>query len=194
MSGQRAKQESYLGKAKFLGVISMSALRASYNNISSKGVNFRFRGKEVPFTEALRGLGAKKVFLLFGSNELIWCRWEDELAAFEKIFGLIRSVEPDAEIVVQAVLPITEGYCKKKRVEIGTWNSFNDELRKTCEKNDVVFLSFAEQVMDANGYLDLNLSNDKEYHLNEKGNAIWIAALRTYAAKRICPDAIIATP
>ncbi len=195
VSGQRARHEGFLGKAQFLGVISMSALRASYNNVSTQGgVNFKFRGKDVTFTEALKGTGAKKVFLLFGSNELIWCKWEDELAAFEKIFGLIRSVDPDAEIVVQAVLPITAAYCKKERIQIDKWNSFNIELRALCERNDVAFLSFAEQVMDENGYLPKSLSNDGEYHLNEKGNEIWIAALRKYAAARIYPDAIFVSP
>ena len=194
VTGQRAISEGFLGEAKFLGVTNMSAIRAARNSVGSDGINFRFRGRELCFTDAIRETGAKKVFILLGVNELVWCTWEDETAAFSKMFELIRSVDPDAEIVVPALLPVTERYCKSERLQIDTWNSFNEVLSALCEENEVAFLSFAEQVMDENGYLDVSLSIDKEYHLNEKGEAIWVAALRRYAAARIYPDAIFVTP
>jgi Lysophospholipase L1 and related esterases len=194
VTGQRARHEGFLGTAQFLGVTSMSAFIAASNKIQKNGINFRYRGKEMTFTAALQKTGAKKVFLLLGVNELVWCKWEDELAAFEKIFGLIRSVEPDAEIVVQAVLPVTSAYSKKQRIKIDKWNSFNIELQALCERNEVTFFSFAEQVMDENGYLARSLSNDGAYHLNEKGNDIWINALRKYAAAQTYPDAIFVSP
>jgi hypothetical protein len=189
-----AKRESdggCLGDAKFLGVINMSALRAAKNRINDDGINFISRGSARPFSEAVRATGAKKVFILFGVNELVWCRWDDETKAFERLIELVHSVEPDAEIVIQALLPITKRYCGSLGLEIGTWNSYNDVLREMCERNGVAFLSFAEQLMDSDGYLKEAYSSDRQYHLNGQGNDIWIRALREYAARRMYPDAVV---
>lgn len=180
-----------LGDAKFLGVINMSALRAAQDRINNDGINFRYRGSAKPFSEAVRATEAKKVFILFGVNELVWCRWDDETRAFERLIELVRSVEPDAEIVIQALLPVTKRYCSGHEIEIGTWNSYNDVLREMCEKNGVAFLSFAEKLMDDDGYLNEAYSSDGQYHLNDRGNEIWIRALREYAARRMYPDAVM---
>ena len=180
-----------LGEAKFLGVINMSALRAAKDRINDDGINFFYRGSAKPFSEAVRATEAKKVLILFGVNDLVWCRWDDETRAFERLIELVRSVEPDAEIVIQALLPVTKRYCSRNEIEIGTWNSYNDVLREMCEKNGVTFLSFAEKLMDDDGYLNETYSSDGQYHLNGQGNEIWIRALREYAARRMYPDAVL---
>ena len=190
---QRASKGYCLGDAKFLGVINMSALRAAQNKVSTDGIDFRFRGKALSYSDAIRETGAKKVFLLLGVNELEWCRWDDETKAFRKLIELTRAVDPDIEIVIHAVLPITERYCKRNMLDIEKWNSFNDVLKTLCEENGVMFLSFAEQLMDENGYLDEAFSSDRQYHLNGDGADIWIRTLRAYAARQTHPDAVIET-
>lgn len=193
VTAKRMTEGYCLGDATFLGVINMSALRAARNKVSTDGIDFRFRGKTLCFSDAIRETGARKVILLLGVNELEWCRWDDETAAFQKLIELIRSVEPDAEIVIHAVLPITERYCKRNKLDIGKWNSYNDVLQTLCEENGVTFLSFAEQLMDENGYLDEAFSSDRQYHLNGAGNDIWIHTLRAYAARQTYPNAVFET-
>lgn len=182
-----------LGDAQFLGVINMSAIRAARDRINDDGINFFYRGNTVTFSEAIRGIGAKKVFILFGVNELVWCKWDNETNAFRKLIELVRAVDPDAEIVIQALLPVTTRYCSREGIEIGKWNSYNDVLEELCETDGVTFLSFAEQLMDSEGYLNEELSSDGQYHLNDRGNDIWISALREYAARQMYPDAVFDT-
>ena len=50
-------------------------------------------------------------------------------------------------------------------------------------------LSVKKELMDKNGYLARQMSCDQQFHLSRSGEAIWIRALRLYAAQQMYPDA-----
>ena len=101
---------------------------------------------------------------------------------------------PETEIIIQGVLPVTIWHCRHENLDITHWNSFNTILARICEEHDVVFLNFADQLMDEEGYLRLELASDAGVHLNEDGEAIWVRAVRAYAASQMRPDAVIEYP
>ena len=85
------------------------------------------------------------------------------------------------EIVVQGVLPVSEEFCRQRHVSVEDWNGFNLLLEQLCVDKGVRYFSFAEQMMDENGYLSADLTSDGMCHINTEGTAIWVKALRRFA-------------
>ena len=53
---------------------------------------------------------AKKVFMMFGLNDLAVRNWDDVLGYFSKIIDNILETNPDVEIIVQGVLPVQKSF------------------------------------------------------------------------------------
>ena len=186
---QRQTDEDFLGAAKVLGTTSMSVKTASANKAYPNGISFRYRGKAVSITECIDACEAKKVFIMLGVNDIGTRSWDDVQAYYATLIDVIRENCPDTEIVLQGVLPVTSRYCGEHKLKIDRWNSFNDILAGICAEHGAAFLDFSKLFMDGNGYLDTKLSSDKQFHLNETGEAIWIRTLRLYAAMHMLPEA-----
>ena len=191
--GIRQKNPDFLGDAHFMGTVSMSVRIASFNKAIPDGISFQIQGRKVSVTEGIRIIGAKKVFIMLGLNDIGYRKWEDVEGYFKTLIDCIREAFPDVEIVIECVLPVSKNYCKTNKLQIEKWNSFNDELKRICEEKKVGFLMFAEQVMTPEGYLDPKYA-DGDFHLQEAGNEVWVRALRLYAAQKMYPDAIIDIP
>ena len=191
---QRQTNESYLGAAKVLGTTSMSVKIASTNKASSNGISFRYRGHAVSITECINACEAKKVFIMLGVNDIGTRSWDTVQEYYATLIDVIRENCPDTEIVMQGVLPVTSRYTNEHKLKIDRWNSFNEILSGICAEHGAVFLDFSKQFMDEKGYLDKKLSSDNLFHLNETGEAIWIRALRLYAARQMSPDAAVLLP
>ena len=185
----RLTTEGLLGTAQFLGTISMSAVEASKNQASGE-IRFRFQGRSMSLTDALNAMEARKAFILLGVNDIGWRRWEKVEESFARIIDNIHEQCPDVEVIVFGILPVSRYYCRENKLDISRWNSFNPILEGICRDHGAEFISFADQVMTEDGYLDIALS-DGQFHLNPAGEDIWIAFLRRYAAQKLYPDAIL---
>ena len=175
-----------------MGVVSMNVRNASSNRAYDQGVTFRYRGRAVSIVEGIQAYGAKKVFILLGTNDIDSHPMEGMEEYFAKLIELLQRECPDVEIIVQNILPITRAYAKKIRVPIDKWNGFNDAVEEVCRRYGVTFLRFSQELMDEEGYLPEALSSDNEYHLSGEGEDIWVRALRLYAARQMYPDAEVA--
>ncbi|MDO4835182.1 MAG: GDSL-type esterase/lipase family protein [Clostridia bacterium] len=182
--------KDYMGEAKFLAATSMSSKRASENSVKKEAVNFKYRGSNVTLTEGIRQIGPKRVFLMFGLNDLCVRNWDDVLGYFGKIIDNIRRDCPDVEIVVEATLPVRKTFYNKQP----PWNDFNIGLKALCEEKDVEFLDFTDELMDDKGFLRADLCNDGKCHLTIDGEKIWIRALRRYAAEHMLSNIVFETP
>lgn len=190
----RQTDEDFLGGAQLFGATSMSVKFACQDRPSNGGISFRYRGRAVSITQHISESGADTVFILLGVNDLD-CRTQESVEGyFAQLIDVIREKCPDVKIVMQGVLPVTERFCRSRKVGIERWNGFNKVLSGICEEHGAAFLDFSADLMDENGYLPGSLSSDKEYHLNDAGNAIWVRALRLYAAQQMYPDAEVLVP
>lgn len=185
----RLTNEGLLGTAQFLGTISMSAVVASQNRAEGE-IFFRFQGRSMALTDALNAMEARKAFIMLGVNDIGWRRWENVEESFARIIDNIHAQCPDVEVILFGILPVSRYYCRENKLDIDRWNSFNPILEGVCRDHGAEFISFADQVMTEEGYLDIALS-DGHFHLNPAGEDIWIAFLRRYAAQKLYPDAIL---
>ena len=190
---KRQRYGSYLGEAQFLGTISMSVKIASMNKADPGKVTFSFRGHAVSVTDGINATGAKKAFILLGTNDLGYRKWEVVEQDYAKLIETILAECPDTRIIVLGVLPVTAQFCKNNNVTIEKWNTFNDSLKAICDAHDVTFYTFAQDFMDDKGYLKTEYA-EGSFHLQEKGELVWIRAMRIFAAKELYPDAIFETP
>ena len=133
-------------------------------------------------------MGAKKAFVLLGLNDLGYRKWADVEENFVDLIEVIREKCPDTELVIQAVLPVTSAFCRERGLKIENWNGFNGELRRICEERQVGFYDFTALFMDEKGYMKPGYS-DGGFHLSADGAAVWLRALRLYAAQRLYPGA-----
>lgn len=95
-------------------------------------------------------------YCMFGINELGWYDLGIFIDKFSELVDHIKSVNPDATIYVEGVIPVClskeqegDGIFTKAKVE-----EFNALLLEMCKKrNDCIFLDVGASVRDANGYL-----------------------------------------
>ena len=178
----------FLGNVKFLASVSMSIRRASYNVASESEVSFQYGSHPISLTDGVNRYGAKKVFLMLGLNDLAVRKWDDVQDNFRTVIRLLQEKCPTVEtIVIMGVLPVTTKFYDRQEP---AWNTFNPLLEAVCQECGVTFLSFAEEVMDEDGYLDIGYCSDGKCHLNIEGEDIWTRCLRRYAASVAEPDAV----
>lgn len=172
--------EDFMGNAQFLAAVSMSVRMAS----SDSRTLFQYRGNAVSVTEGLLKMGAGQVFIMLGVNDYAGKYPDATLAYFDTLIDAIQEKCEGIEIVIQSVTPVTKRFCQERRITIEEWNGFNVLLEQLCEEKGVQFLSFAELLMDAEGYLADDMTGDGMFHLTPAANAVWIRALRQFAAEQ----------
>lgn len=172
--------EDFMGNAQFLAAVSMSVRMAS----SDSRTLLQYRGNAVSVTEGLLKMGAGRVFIMLGVNDYAGKYPDATLAYFDTLIDAIQEKCEGIEIVIQSVTPVTKRFCQERRITIEEWNGFNVLLEHLCEEKGVQFLSFAELLMDAEGYLADDMTGDGMFHLTPAANAVWIRALRQFAAEQ----------
>ncbi len=98
----------------------------------------------------------------FGINELGWVNIDVFIDFFNDLLDHIKSVNPDAVVYVQNILPISKS--ESDSTSIFTQeriNLFNEEILAMCqERKDVIYLDVASAVTDAEGYLPEEAASD----------------------------------
>ena len=177
---QQRDDEDFMGNAQFLAAVSMSVRMAS----SDSRTLLQYRGNAVSVTEGLLKMGAGQVFIMLGVNDYAGKYPDATLAYFDTLIDAIQEKCERIEIVIQSVTPVTKRFCQERQITIEEWNGFNVLLEQLCEEKGVQFLSVAELLMDAEGYLADDMTGDGMFHLTPAANAVWIRALRQFAAEQ----------
>ena len=191
---RRETEKDLLGNAQLFGVKGMNIKTACQDVASPGDRTYRYRGKAVSITQLINACGPKRVFVMLGVNDVADRPYETVKEQFALLIDAIHEKCPDTELVIQGVLPISKKYCEMKGVEIAYFNGFNEVLSEVCAEHGAGFLDFSKELMDENGYLAQSLSSDQQFHLSRNGEAIWIRALRLYAAQQLYPDAETVLP
>lgn len=119
-----------------------------------------------------------RVYVMFGMNELGWPYLDVFTNRYEKLIEEIKSVQPNATIYVQSILPVS----KEKSDKDSIYNNeniskFNTAIKEMADKNGYIYLDVASAVMDSNSALPSNASSDG-VHLNKEYSQKWLNYLR----------------
>jgi len=128
----------------------------------------------------------EKIFVMIGINDLIRGMDDDTLLEQQRrIVKDILWIHPDAEVVVQSILPhgdqsaTWEGKTKLKRVPNERIRSLNERLAAIAEYEGATFLDLYDLFKTEGGKLRPELSTDG-LHLNEQGYLVWRTALMVF--------------
>ena len=139
-------------------------------------------GKEqVPLLDALTEIECGKVYLMLGINELGWSRKETFHDQYARVIDRIREDHPDAEIVLQTILPVSAkqdakgSYVNNERIGV-----YNGVIRALAEEKACALVDVTEVLTGEDGCLPKDLNFDG-VHLNPAGCRIWLDYLRTHS-------------
>lgn len=156
------------------------AVGATVESVFSKATQEIEGGKKVPMVDALAGQTSKKVYVMLGVNELGWPQAEKFGEQFGLLVDRIREELPEAEVVIQSILPVSakqdakKTYVNNKRIV--TYNTMLEEL---AQEKKCPYLNVAEAVSDETGCLQPNLTSDG-VHLNIAGSKLWVSYLKSH--------------
>ncbi|MCI8631804.1 MAG: hypothetical protein HFG67_05935 [Firmicutes bacterium] len=139
-------------------------------------------GSKMSVYELLDSKQYSKVYISLGLNELGWTHIEKYIDEYKTLIEAVHGSQPDAVIVVQALLPVT----KEKSDKGGTVNNaqiywYNTNLAQMASDMGVTYINADEPLIDAEGAL-LSDSTTDGVHLKSEYCKIWAAELAELSA------------
>ena len=166
-------------KPTFLSHIGLNVLSAQDR---SQKVVMMDDGQKVSVLEGLEKKKYGKIYVMLGINELGWPYVETFIQEYGKFIDKIKAAQPDANIYVQSVLPISRKISdsdtqanknlSKQRIDL-----FNKAIEKMCEEKGVHYVPVEKAVQDADGFLPEEATTDG-IHLNKTYCMKWQDYLR----------------
>jgi lysophospholipase L1-like esterase len=134
---------------------------------------------------AIDGVRADTIYVMVGVNDLKNGKTELEiLTNLQKIMQRLRQSHPQAQVIVNSVLPTRLPSIASDRTM-----SLNQKIAQLAEQEGVSFLSLTSAFADRDGTLRHELTTDG-LHLSAQGYAVWGSALRSIdaiATTRLAP-------
>ena len=156
------------------------AVGATVESVFTKPTQETAAGK-VPMLDALAELECGKVYIMLGANELGWPRSEAFHDQYGKVIDRIREDRPDAEVVIQSILPVSAVQeSKGSYVNNGRIQTYNAILEELALEKECPYLNVSEAVTGEDGCLRPELTTDG-IHLNTAGCKEWLNYLKTHA-------------
>jgi lysophospholipase L1-like esterase len=134
----------------------------------------------------LNDLKPQTILIMVGVNDLIKGNTDESLITnYQKIVDQLKGQHPQAEIVMQAMLPhggdrlTVDDREQVLQVSNERILQVNRKLRELATQREVKFLDLHSVFVDREGLLRSDLSTDG-LHLNPQGYAAWQAAMQTF--------------
>lgn len=125
------------------------------------------KNKMITVVEALKGKQYKKVYIAFGINELGWSYPEIFIKEYKNLISEIRKIQPKAEIVVQAILPVTQKKSSKDKIfNMKNIKKFNKLIKAMAKDIDATYADLSPAVRNKKGYLPKSVTPDG-VHMNK---------------------------
>lgn len=119
------------------------------------------KGNAVTVIEALKDKKYKKVYICYGINELGWPYTNIFADEYKKTIDAIKKIQPDAEVVVQSILPVTENKSKADKIfNMKNIKKFNKAIKKMAEEIGAAYVDLSPAVADKKGFLPKDVTPD----------------------------------
>lgn len=130
-------------------------------------------GQQMSIHEVLASKDYKRIYICLGINELGWVSMDEFIAEYKSLIDEIKSVQDDAQIYVELLLPVT----KEKSDSDSSVNNeriywYNTNLVEMAEENGVKYLNPDQPLIDENGALKSEATSDG-VHINKEYCKKW---------------------
>ena len=183
VTATKEAQEEYYKDAVFIGDsrtqgLQINAGLTSPDFFAGRGLNVKnartekvvknAAGKAVTVIDALKDKQYKKVYICFGINELGWPYTNIFADEYQKTIDAIKKIQPNAEVVVQGILPVTEKKSKSDKIfNMKNVKKFNKVIKKMAEDNGETYVDNSPAVANDKGYLPSDVTPDG-IHMNRE--------------------------
>ena len=141
-------------------------------------------GRKISLADAVAAADCGKIYLMLGVNELGWNGTDIFRGHAENLLRRLQADHPDAEIVVQSLLPVSaEQDAKGSYVNNQRILAYNQVWMELAEETGCDYVNIAEAVTGEDGCLPAEMSFDG-VHLNRAGCHAWLDYLRTHSVGR----------
>ena len=137
-------------------------------NARTEKVVTNAKREAVTVIDALRDKQYKKVYICYGINELGWPYTNIFADEYRKTIEAIKKIQPDAEIVVCGILPVTEKKSKSDKIfNMKNVNKFNKAIKKMAEGINATYVNLSPAVSNKKGFLPKDVTPDG-VHMNRE--------------------------
>jgi len=171
----------YFKDTKFYTAYSYQLYAASLEKPSSSKVNLTYKGYDIAMCRLMEKLQPEKLFILAGLNDKIGEKIDRGMEYIDKIMALMEKYAPDTQVYFFSLTPVTAAVEKKRPHLQEKWDAYNVALEQKCQEVGAIYIDIATDLKGENGFMKKGISHDGEYHLNDKGNAIWVQTLLDFA-------------
>ncbi len=151
------------------------------NALTQSSAHPLYQGMRRFIWESVQLMGAKRVFICFGLNDLNISK-DNTTALYQQVIQNIKSLSPDAEINIMSMTYVLRGKASG-RLNNNYIRSFNQSLMQMAAANGWNYIDFANPLADENGDLAKANCSDNFVHLTNNAYAIWTNILRAHAAQ-----------
>ena len=183
VTASKEAQEDYYKDTVFIGDsrtqgLQINAGLTSPDFFAGRGLNVKnartekvvknAAGNAVTVVDALKDKQYKKVYICFGINELGWPYTNIFADEYQKTIDAIKKIQPNAEVVVQGILPVTEKKSKSDKIfNMKNVKKFNKVIKKMAEDNGETYVDNSPAVANDKGYLPGDVTPDG-IHMNRE--------------------------
>lgn len=183
VKNQRRAEAGYLGEAKFLTAGSLGSGNALWS-VSDKSVHPSYQGKKMLLEDAVAAMGAKKVYIMLGMNDVTLYGAEGAVDNMTMLIDRILEKSPDAKIYVQSATPRVAG--KNSNPTNRMLFDYDLKLLERCAEREWSFVDVASVMRDENGDLyEAYCSDplDMGMHFTDEACKLWVEYLRTHTGE-----------
>ena len=126
--------------------------------------------------DGVKAMGAKKVFLMLGMNDVGLYGVEDSVTNLNTLIQRILEKSPDAEIYIQSATPILAGR-ERKTLNNENLDKYNAALKELAREKGYHFADVASVMKVEDGSLNPDYCSDPEdmgIHFTDAGAKVWI--------------------
>ena len=141
-------------------------------------------GETLIMADAIRYIGARKAYILLGTNGLNWTSPEALIEGYSKLVDQLMATNPDTYIILQSIPPVTQATAisrssyTRERVEY-----YNSLVKELAVSKGIYFLDVYSAFVGDNGYLSTSISGPDGMHMTPSGYKIWFEYITTHTIK-----------
>ena len=139
-----------------------------------------FRGQNIPLWESLPQIGAQRVFLFFGVNDMAIT--PEATKKYEQLIARIEEAQPGIEI---GILSATHPFKQGARLNGDNITAFNEIMRYKAAENGWDYVDVATPLSDGQGRLQERYCSDGDLHMTWSAYDVWGQLLHAYAYTEI---------
>lgn len=174
------QEAGFLNSPEFL-VSGSFSVRMALTPISPTTIHPVYQGEQRYIWDSLAMMGAKKVFMSFGLNDIGMEGVEAAYQSYVEVIGNIQETVPEVDIYIISttnMLPESE----KQSLNNENIRLLNSKMQEYCRTAGIGYIDITSFLIDETGGLRADLCSDGYVHQTYAAYEIWVKVLRGYAS------------